>query len=504
MLIAAKTSLPHSKQINDGLQGTESLVMDNSFFPDQDQTLGITDSTYNRFADDFKTTPYILDNRDSIKYGVTKIGNQFWMTENLKWLPVVHKPEYESHTQPAFYVYGYDGNDLSEAMNSENYSNYGVLYNWSAARIACPDGWRLPDDKDWLTLTEYLINDYPDINQHNLGKMLKSSRQVRSPKGEEHATRDHPRWDRSRRNFGEDRFGFSALPGGYRSFHSNSFRGFGEVGSWWSYSEASLNQASSKSIIYDSNQIINSYTPALAHLYYTPDYYQDKINKHPGTFKPTGLSVRCVLGRNPLGYYDNLEAIDEDYVETNMLYDLVNDPVIVQQKEPEKFDYLTFGVGYGLSYGGLGVQFERFFQERRVGVNAGIGYFPATENPDLSGSIFYSLGTKFFIIELNPYNFYLNFQIGTLAKYRTQYHEIEFLIGIGHNDNRFDNENVEDFNLYGPSVLFGYEVFSQSGLGFNFALGGGITIFGNNKNALPLYQLVPVFDLGIVFRRPID
>ncbi len=314
----------------------------------------------------------------------------------------------------------------------------------------------------------------------------------------EYATEEHPRWNRNRRNFGEDLFDFSAFPGGYRNFHENNFMGLGGIGAWWSFTEVSLNKASSKSIFHNSGQLRNSH---FARFFYD----QSDNDIHYATYKPTGLSVRCVLGRNPLGYYDYKQIIDEDYSKINMFYDLVKDPIIIQPEEPEKFDYLMFGAGYGLSYGGFGVQFQRFYQERRkIGIHAGIGYFPATEHFDTRGSIFYTVGTKFFIAELNAYNFYLNFQIGTLAKYRTQWHEIEFLIGIGHNYDWFDNENVKDFNLYGPSVLFGYEVFSKSGLGFNFALGGGITILGNHKNALPLYQIVPVFDLGVVFRKPID
>jgi uncharacterized protein (TIGR02145 family) len=35
-------------------------------------------------------------------------------------------------------------------------STQGVLYNYMAATKACPPGWRLPMDYDWLKLESFL------------------------------------------------------------------------------------------------------------------------------------------------------------------------------------------------------------------------------------------------------------------------------------------------------------------------------------------------------------
>lgn len=63
------------------------------------------------------------------------IGNQEWMKYNLN-VDVLGSICYE--------------------QDSTNCNRYGRLYFWNAAIDACPDGFRLPTDKDWSTLVSYL------------------------------------------------------------------------------------------------------------------------------------------------------------------------------------------------------------------------------------------------------------------------------------------------------------------------------------------------------------
>jgi len=102
------------------------------------------------------------DLRDGSIYRTAKIGSQCWMAENLRYLPSVTGPETISVTEAFIYVYGYDGNDLEEAMATENYQIYGALYNWAAAMNGeapsnntpsgvtgiCPSGWHLPSHNE--------------------------------------------------------------------------------------------------------------------------------------------------------------------------------------------------------------------------------------------------------------------------------------------------------------------------------------------------------------------
>ncbi len=478
----AKTNIFNDREIIEEYWKTELSEIPPSLLIKPSLSTEVTDTLFLQFEKQYEEQPYIVDKRDGLVYGVTKIGTQFWIKENLKWLPVVHPPGYESNTKAAFYVYGYDGNDVSAAKETDNYKNYGVLYNWSAARIACPQGWHLPDDDDWQVLKAHLIQNYPDVNSSNVGDVLKSARQVRSGLGDEYATDEHPRWNRNRRNFGEDHFGFSAMPGGYRNFHTDEFMGLGKIGSWWSLTEFSLNKASGKNIVHSSG----------------------KLNPKPfETYKPTGLSVRCVLGQNSLGYYDNVQTLDSNFFKIITNNGLANDPIIVRPKEREKLDYLLLGVGFGLSYGGLGMQIERLFHNRmRIGVHAGIGYSPAFGYD--SGSVFYTIGTKVFIAELNPYNIYINIQIGPLARYLPEEHKMVFHLGslfFWHDP--LGNEHNKDYYIYGPSVLFGYEVFSSGGLGFNAAVGAGITVTSRDSSSIGFGQVVPSIDLGVIYKVPI-
>jgi len=94
----------------------------------------------------------ITDPRDNNIYSTIKIGYQCWMAENLKYLPSVNSFLDSSESVPYYYVYGYNGTDVSTAKAKLNYNTYGVLYNWSAATTACPSGWKLPTHDDWTTL----------------------------------------------------------------------------------------------------------------------------------------------------------------------------------------------------------------------------------------------------------------------------------------------------------------------------------------------------------------
>ena len=97
-----------------------------------------------------------VDERDGNVYHALKIGTQTWMLENLAWLPSVSGPSSGSYLIPYYYVYAYEGIDVDEAKLSGHYRDFGVFYNWVAARNCCPEGWHLPDDDEWKTLERFL------------------------------------------------------------------------------------------------------------------------------------------------------------------------------------------------------------------------------------------------------------------------------------------------------------------------------------------------------------
>jgi len=159
------------------------------------------------------------DGRDGNEYETVQIGEQCWMKENLAFLPDVSHPRYKSKTSPLYYIYGNQETNVAEAKTNSNYQTYGVLYNWPAALIACPQtgGWHLPSDEEWSILSEFLGGS--DVAG---GKM----------KVVDTVYWNSPNADASNSS------GFSGLPGGYFGIHSQFvFRNY--IGYWWSSTDFS-------------------------------------------------------------------------------------------------------------------------------------------------------------------------------------------------------------------------------------------------------------------------
>ncbi|MFA5816216.1 MAG: FISUMP domain-containing protein [Bacteroidales bacterium] len=146
---------------------------------------------------------------DGKNYSIVSIGTQTWMTENLAYLPSVSPSSAGSETSPYYYVHGYEGNSVYEAKASPNYTLYGVLYNWQAAKIACPGGWHLPGDAEWDILKDFLGS--------NAGRKMKST----------------SGW--SSNGNGNNLSGFNALPGGSRN-NQAGFIYLGYGANFWSSS----------------------------------------------------------------------------------------------------------------------------------------------------------------------------------------------------------------------------------------------------------------------------
>ena len=77
------------------------------------------------------------DNRDGEIYNYVKIGNQYWLSENLRFEPDSGK----------YWAYNNDETDVIL---------YGYLYSWETAINVCPTGWHLPSNAEWKELSDYL------------------------------------------------------------------------------------------------------------------------------------------------------------------------------------------------------------------------------------------------------------------------------------------------------------------------------------------------------------
>ena len=182
----------------------------------------------------------IKDARDNQTYRIVTIGSQTWMAENLKYLPSVVRPRTGSKTTPHYYVYRYDGTNVTDAKATANYNTYGVLYNWPAAmngaassttnpsgvQGVCPDGWHLPSDAEWTELTDYLGGTI------DAGGKLKATGTIEAGTGLWYDL-----------NTGAtNETGFTALPGGGRNY-TGSFYNIGGRGYWWSATEYKYNSS---------------------------------------------------------------------------------------------------------------------------------------------------------------------------------------------------------------------------------------------------------------------
>lgn len=175
-------------------------------------------------------TGVFMDSRDGKEYSIVKIGSQVWMAENLAFLPSVNFPHNGSEDSgfenvAFYYVYNYASDNLEMAKLAENYQEYGVLYNWTAASTSAPEGWHLASNDEWESLALYVSNavgpfekDYGG-NWSGVDKYLKSTTV----------------WNDGN---SMDPYGFSALPGGYR-IDDNTYNNLGDYATWWTSTEGS-------------------------------------------------------------------------------------------------------------------------------------------------------------------------------------------------------------------------------------------------------------------------
>jgi uncharacterized protein (TIGR02145 family) len=158
------------------------------------------------------------------EYDIVEIGGQCWFSENCRYLPEVSPSNEGSETIPHYYVYNYQGTNVTAAMSHYNYQTYGVLYNWPAVLTEgiCPSGWHIPSDGEFTELSDFLGG------EGVAGGKMKE------------AGYDH--WDTP--NTGAtNSSGWTALPGSFRSL--GGFYNIGGQGFWWTHSQSNSSTSTS-------------------------------------------------------------------------------------------------------------------------------------------------------------------------------------------------------------------------------------------------------------------
>ncbi len=206
--------------------------------------------------------PEVIRDIDGNRYRTLQVGDQVWMAENLRTknyndgTPIPQITDYEEWAGLNTPAYCWYNNDSIQG------ETYGALYNWYVVETdkLCPEGWHVPSDEEWIELVGGISN------PSTAGGILKE-------KGNEH-------W-RSPNEGASDDIGFSALPGGYRSY-LGTFNLERASGYWWSSTEANWYSATddgSSRVIFRSVQHDNA-----------------QLIRHISE-KTNGFSIRCVKDR---------------------------------------------------------------------------------------------------------------------------------------------------------------------------------------------------------------
>lgn len=205
----------------------------------------------------------IIDSRDGNIYNTIQIGNQCWMAQNLAYLPSVFPSSDISSTSPRYYVYDYQGTNVISAKASNNYSIYGVIYNWLAAMDGtqssdsvpsgvlgvCPSGWHLPSDEEWKILEGEADSQYGYPN--SVWDMYGSRGSDAGGNLKEFGL-DH--WEYPNLG-GTNTSHFTAIPGGRVHSFDGIFAGLGENICLWTATETSSSN-SCRRLIFSGGKII--------------------------------------------------------------------------------------------------------------------------------------------------------------------------------------------------------------------------------------------------------
>ena len=209
----------------------------------------------------------IVDPRDGNKYKVAKIGNHYWMAENLRYTDSSETPNLKGG------VWCYEN-------SKDSCSKYGPLYSYQAAmnigpvavedyekRGICPTGWRIPSKDDWNELI--LLIDY--FGGEGLVGM-----NVKSIKGWVTDSLAHKPMNR---------FGFNAMPAGRRNSENGEFMSTRKYAFFWSSIEKDEGTSFGYTLRYDNDLLDKGF------------FYKDH-----------GMSVRCVLNAYDAWFTGDLDS----------------------------------------------------------------------------------------------------------------------------------------------------------------------------------------------------
>jgi len=173
-----------------------------------------------------------MTDQDGNIYKTVKIGDQWWMAENLKVTQYRNGDQIPNITDGTEWMNLRTGAYCAWENDSIYSSVYGYLYNWYAvddSRNIAPNGWHVPTDDEWKTLEKYLGMSQFGVDREgwqrgtNEGGKLKEAGTIHWESPNTGATNES---------------GFSALPSGWRLRYEGTFFYLGYNANFWTSTES--------------------------------------------------------------------------------------------------------------------------------------------------------------------------------------------------------------------------------------------------------------------------
>ena len=230
----------------------------------------VTDSLGTIVRDSIRIFDTFIDERDTVRYKVVKIGEQIWMAENLKATRYTDGTSMVDGTG----IGDISGDDSTKYWfvynDSISYKDiYGLLYHWAAvmngsassdlnpSRVQgiCPTDWHVPSDNEWKELEMYLGMNQATADGIGWRGTIEGGKMKET--GIDH-------WI-SPNTGANNESGFTAIPEGSRGT-SESFNYISLYSVLWSTTISENNSAWSRSLGYSTSQILrdNTYTMDVA------------------------------------------------------------------------------------------------------------------------------------------------------------------------------------------------------------------------------------------------
>ena len=187
-------------------------------------------------------------------YMTVKIGNQWWMAENLKVTKYRNGTGIAKITDSTDWVSQSSGAYCEFNNGNGNLKGPGLLYNWHAVNNAdkiAPEGWHIPTDAEWKTLETTI-----GMSNAESDKLAWRG----SDEGDKLKTSNQDEWAAFGDIFSTNESGFTALAGSCRLFNSLwGDPGLKSTGFWWTASSYNTDEAWYRHLDYKNSNVFRSH-----------------------------------------------------------------------------------------------------------------------------------------------------------------------------------------------------------------------------------------------------